>query len=142
MAIQEYYPLLKIIGLIVLAVGVIAWIRHEPISTDPDSQESLFEVQIDGETITCIRPNGVVESFQWDELQRIGIMTTDEGPYLLDVFWIFHSKSGGAVIPQGATGLDPVATRAFELPNFDNEAFTLAMSSTENASFPVWQRPS
>lgn len=110
-------------------------------SSKPLIPESEFLISIDNDRVTCTRPDGRSESFQWDSLIKVEIMTTSDGPFAPDVFWVFHDDSGaGAVIPSGATGEDQLMDKALELPGFDSKAFIESQSSTSEARFPVWQR--
>lgn len=98
------------------------------------------EVIFEDRTIVCRRPNGTSEEVTWEELQAIEIMTTDTGPFVEDVFWILHGDGRGCVIPQEAAGLRELLPRLQKLPGFDNKMLISAMSCTDNAKFPVWER--
>ncbi len=71
------------------------------------------------------------------------IETTDEGPFVPDVFWLLLTKdmSSGCIIPQGAAGenklLEAMQKR---LSGFNNEALIEAMGSTDNGRFLIWER--
>jgi len=74
-------------------------------------------------------------------LYGIAIVTTDEGPWSEDVFWLFIGANGsGCAVPGGAVG-DAVFDRLKRLPGVDYEAVIIAMGSADNASFEVWKRP-
>ena len=45
-------------------------------------------VVVTEDAVTRIRPDGVHESVQWADLVEVGIITTDEGPFSEDVFWV------------------------------------------------------
>ena len=77
---------------------------------------------------------------EWDDLQRVEIVTTDHGPFAPDVFWVLHGLKAGCVIPQGATGEKELLERLQALPGFRYEAVIEAMSSTENRRFLCWER--
>ena len=102
--------------------------------------ERRFVVEVTGAGVTCCRPGGPTESVEWDDLQKVFIRTTDEGPFAPDVFWILAGRKGGCVVPQGATGEDVLLERLQALPGFDNEALIKAMASTSNQDFVCWQR--
>jgi hypothetical protein len=90
--------------------------------------------------VVCDRPDGKVERVRWDDLQKVEIVTTDEGPFVPDVFWVLHGTDTGCVIPQGATGEGPFLDRMHALPGFDNGAMIQAMTSVENRRFLCWRR--
>lgn len=84
---------------------------------------------------------GIVERVLWRDLQEVFVITTDEGPFFEDVFFVLAAHDGtGCVVPQG----DPASSLLFErlqqLPGFDNTAVIQAMGSTENARFVCWRR--
>lgn len=69
----------------------------------------------------------------WKHIQKIEIITTDDGPLAPDVFWLLHGTHSGCVIPQGATGESELLEWLQALPGFDNGALIEAMGSTSNA---------
>lgn len=77
---------------------------------------------------------------QWDDLQAVEVLTTDEGPFLPDQFWVLHGSTQGFVIPWGATGERELLRRLQELPGFRNEAIVEASSLTENNRLLCWLR--
>ena len=102
--------------------------------------ESRVVVHVTDEEVICERPDGKTERVRWADLQRVEVITTDDGPFAPDVFWVLHGTAGGCAVPQGATGDRELLTRLQALPGFDNESFIRAMGSTENARFPCWQK--
>ena len=102
--------------------------------------EAKWVVSVDERQISCTRPNGVIESVGWKDLKMIGIQTTDEGPYVPDVFWYLIGDESGCVVPLGATGEKAMIEKLQQLPGFDNEALSEAMTSTSNRKFVCWQR--
>lgn len=106
--------------------------------------ESLFEVTIDAERVTCRRPDGSEDSMSWDELAEVVIETNDSGPLGMDVWWLLVKRDSelGCVVPQGARGEDRLLSRLQRLPRFDNEAVIAAMSCTDNQRFHCWKETS
>ncbi|MCG6154301.1 hypothetical protein [Rubinisphaera margarita] len=102
--------------------------------------ESQYIVDISDIDVRCSRPDGTIESISWNDLQLVEIHTTDEGPFLPDVFWVLHGSDGGCIIPQGATGEAKLLESLQALPQFRDEAMIDAMSSAENNRFVCWQR--
>ena len=86
--------------------------------------------------------NGKVESIAWDEVDEIVIVTTDDGPWADDLFWLFMSRDGakGCAVSNGADGFQPLLEKAQALPGFDNDAVIRAMGSATNQRFVVWKR--
>ncbi|MFO1437842.1 MAG: hypothetical protein U1F81_05925 [Verrucomicrobiaceae bacterium] len=102
--------------------------------------ESQFIVTISEQAITCQRPDGTTESVRLDDLQKVDILTTSDGPFAPDVFWLLHGSAGGCSIPQGATGEPELLDYLQTLPAFDNQAVIQAMGSTQEALFTCWKR--
>jgi hypothetical protein len=97
-------------------------------------------VECEGDVVSCALPDGKTERVAWNDLQRVEIITTDEGPGAADVFWMLHGSATGCVVPQGATGANRLLERLQALPHFDNSAVIQAMGSTSNNRFLVWSR--
>ena len=102
--------------------------------------EAKWMVAVDELRISCQRPNGVIQSVDWNELKLVGIETTDEGPYVPDVFWHLIGDENGCVVPLGSTGEKVMIGKLQQLPDFNNEAFAEAMTCTSNRKFVCWQR--
>jgi hypothetical protein len=105
--------------------------------------EALDVVTFDERTITVRYSGGATRTIDWDELTMVGIKTTDEGPFVADVFWGLHGPDGGprVVYPQGATGDgELLAEMQRRLVGFDDTQLIMAMGSTSNAFFVIWQR--
>jgi hypothetical protein len=94
----------------------------------------------DDQGITCRWPDGSVQGVTWDELRTVEIRTTDEGPFVEDVYLVLNGGDDGCVIPQEAEGFGELLQRLQGLPGFDNEAGISAMRCTDNAVFPRWRR--
>ena len=109
-------------------------------STAPaPAKESREKVSFDDERVTRTLADGRQESVRWDELIEVGIMTTDQGPFLDDVFWVLQGVQGGCIAPSEAEGTGELIIRLQQLPGFDNAAVVKAMGSTQNASFVCWR---
>ena len=102
--------------------------------------EQAFVVTCSETEVRCRRPDGMVETVPWAELQAVLVETNDEGPFACDVFWILVGETGGCVIPQGATGEQALLERLQALDGFDNQALIDAMLSTFNQRFLCWKR--
>jgi len=119
-----------------------SWIRGKIRRTGRGGPVSEFQwaVTISDGDITCMRPDGKVESVPWDDLELVAIITTDDGPLLPDVFWLLKGSVSGCIVPLGAAGADAMLQKLQALPGFDNEAVVQAMSSATSNRFVCWQR--
>ena len=103
-------------------------------------QRVSFEVDERG--VRRLVDGGVVEQVAWDELVGVDIVTTDQGPYAEDVFFVLHGKDGnGAVVPQEIAVAERLLERLQKLPGFDNGKVIEAMGCSENARFVCWKKP-
>lgn len=102
--------------------------------------EKQIIVEFDDEIIKAERPDGTVEMVTWDELKKFEVITTDEGPFVEDVFFVLHGNNRGCAIPQGATNVSALLERLQQLPGFNNHAFIEAMGCTSNNRFLIWEK--
>ncbi len=102
--------------------------------------ESSYVVQLSDSSVTCTHPTGSVERVEWNDLWQVEIVTTSDGPFAPDVFWLLHGSNTGCAIPQGATGDRELLERLQRLPGFRNEVVIEAMSSTEDRRFLCWDK--
>lgn len=131
-------------GFAIFVVIVAAWLmlRNSPrMRSNRPSYESRYVVRVTGDTVVCTDPKGKTVALDWRLLQRFEVITTDEGPFAPDVFWVLIGPDQPLIIPQGATGGTELLELAQKLPSFDSLAFAEAMSSTENRKFICWQKP-
>jgi len=101
-------------------------------------------VSFDDGGISADYPDGQRRAISWEDLSRVGVTTTDEGPFVDDVFIGLHDRAGELVLvyPQGAAGDQAILVEMQRrLPGFDNRLFVKAMGSTSNAHFLLWEKP-
>jgi hypothetical protein len=101
------------------------------------------KIDFDDDSIKVINADGSSESIKWSELTAVFILTTDQGPFTDDVFFLLIDSEhpSGIVVPQGTIGDRNLFIALQErLPGFDNEKVIEAMSSTENTSFLIWDQ--
>jgi hypothetical protein len=103
--------------------------------------EELYHVLISEEGISCEHPEREKESIKWSDIREVEVKTTDEGPFLPDVWFIFKGDQSSCSIPQGADGFDlDTAFSVFgRFEGFDYDTFTSSMSCSENKSFSCWR---
>jgi hypothetical protein len=82
------------------------------------------------------------EQIHWDDVSQIQIVTTDDGPYREDVFFVLLGQDGkGCLVPHdAAVRTDLLAELQRRFQNLDNELVIKAMSCTSNSRFVVWTR--
>jgi hypothetical protein len=94
------------------------------------------------DSVRRVRADGVTETIRWDDVHEVGILTTDEGPWQEDVFFLLIAADGksGCCVPQSSDGSKQLLERLQQLPGFDNEAVIKGMGSTSNGKFVCWKR--
>lgn len=98
-------------------------------------------VVFDDVGVTRRLADGRVETLAWADLQEVGVMTTDEGPWSEDVFFMLAGPGRtGVLVPQGADGSQALVERLLRLPGFNQRLFIEAMGSTSNRRFVCWKR--
>ena len=96
-------------------------------------------VSVNDEELVRTVSDGTVQRVLWRDIQTVTIVTTDQGPWLDDVFFVFAAKDSGVVIAQewdSRVGLFDFMSK--KLKGLDYESMIRAMGSTDNASFPIW----
>lgn len=81
-----------------------------------------------------------LSALRWDELVRIQIVTTDQGPFVDDVFWLFCAGDGRVCTVPSTEISSGIFARLERFEGVDYEAAIRAMGSTDNASFLIWAR--
>jgi hypothetical protein len=96
--------------------------------------------EFDGETITASGPFAGRVSVRIEDIHEIGIETTDEGPFVEDVFWLINRETDELRIPQGSLVFTTLMERFRTLEGFDWKPFGQAMACTDCCYFLCWKR--
>lgn len=149
MRFLEFFGSTWIIVLLVFSVVVLLafWLLRLLKYKGKQSENPRLQVRttVNAKEITRISEKGILcQQIQWDEIEVILINTTDKGPFVDDVFFVFRnvSQKKEVVIPQEDPEMPAILDRISQLPRFDHEAMNAAMSCTENAWFAVWEKES
>ena len=117
---------------------MFSWLQR--IFAKPETPSS-GKTDFDAEAVRFHHPQGELQQIRWVDLHEVGVVTTDEGPFLEDVFFMLLSEDReGFAIPQSADGMDELLTRLQTLPGFDNSAVIEAMGCTSNYNFRLWNK--
>ena len=112
-----------------VALGL--WRRIDP---PPPPQR----VTLDGEGVTRELRGGKTERVSWKELIEVSVLTTSDGPFGDDFFWMLRGRDGGGCLVPGPLAGDLMG-RLQRLPRFDNEQAVRAAGSTTEAHFLCWK---
>ncbi len=102
--------------------------------------EERYIIILTDEGLTVTHPEQAVQQIQWAEIEKIELVTTDEGPWLPDVWLVLSGGGNICSIPQGASHYEEVYDKVSALPGFDFESVLSAMTSTDNARFVLWRK--
>lgn len=120
-----------LIAMAVLALMVLAMVkRPRPVPVTLAIDDAGIRRKV-GEELSEV---------SWDELVRIQIVTTDQGPFVDDVFWLFFAGDGRVCMVPSSEISGGIFARLERFEDVDYEAAIRAMGSTDNASFLVWSR--
>jgi hypothetical protein len=115
------------------------WLLFKPVSMmSPYFQTNYW---LHGRIFSVKRPFGKMVSMQIDELDEIGIETTDQGPFAEDVFLILKRDEMRLRIGDPHPIFKQFMDVFGSLEGFDWRPFNEAMSCTDNRYFPCWKRP-
>lgn len=80
------------------------------------------------------------ESVAWQDLSKVEIETTDEGPLAEDFFYMLYGKHGGGVVVGVRLAVEHNLLHELQqrLPDLDRKTVALASGCTENRSFHIW----
>jgi hypothetical protein len=97
-------------------------------------------LQITDRSVRRELPGGKHEEIAWADLREVWILTTDEGPFVDDLYFGLVGRDGkGVAVPQGLATQHDLLAHLQKLPGFDNTAVVQAMGSTVNQRFLVWR---
>jgi len=84
------------------------------------------------------------EGVLWDELERVEILTTDDGPYADDFFFLLEGRDGKGVAISNELAVKHglVAILQQRLAGLDNKAIIEASGATQPRRLLVWQKQS
>jgi hypothetical protein len=104
-------------------------------------QARYSSVSCDERAVVVDDRKGNVSTLPWCALERVFILTTDEGPYVCDFYWVLETDVEACSFASESEGAAAVVKALMALPGFDCAAAVLAAGSVTPNLFPVWKRP-
>lgn len=124
--------------LIVIVVVVLAC-RKKPRHVSETTPGGPFTVIMTADELACEHPKRARESIRWDAIKEVRLVTTSEGPFLPDEWYVFMGDSGGCSIPSEARGFEALMTEFdTRFPGMDYEAIIKA--GTSDAQKTIWKK--
>lgn len=102
--------------------------------------EDYYDISITDDYVKVEHPKRDTEQINWNEIEEISILTTDDGPFLPDVWLMLIGNGKGCSMPQGAPKYDEVYDIVSKYEGFDFEEVIMAATSTDNAKFELWKK--
>ncbi len=118
-------------------MSVVGWLKSFWKRKDEPSRKTL---NVDENGVACHWTDRAVDIVSWDDLVQVEIRTTDDGPFIDDVYFVLRGSESVCVVPSETEGFGGLLERLQRLPGFDNEAVIRAMTCTDNAVFLCWRR--
>jgi hypothetical protein len=144
-ALREGTGLAWAIGVAVMvAVYLLApWLKPLRARNEAARREKLYgKVTIDDWGVT--RVSGKVrEAVAWSDVVWVAIETAEEGRWAEDFFYLLGDADGNGVVVPNFIAIESnlVETMHAQLPGLDYKKAAVAIGSTTNAIFKIWERP-
>jgi len=127
--------------LVLFAVGVgaallVGWLR----SALARRRAAPPTVTVDERGVSRRTLDGREERVAWGELVQVSIVTTENGPFDDDLFFLLQDGDGsGCAVGNAEAEASGLVARLQRLPRFDNEALIQAAACAIEAHFVCWQ---
>lgn len=102
--------------------------------------EDYYVTEITEVYVKVTHPKRKDEQIDWDEIEEIKMVNTDEGPFLPDVWLILIGNGKGCSIPQGSEGWTKVYGIVSKYEGFNFENAIKSATCTHNEVFDLWKR--
>jgi len=99
---QAIIAIIAVAAMGLLVYGVISTRRKTPAQTKAIAGSA--SVTFNDERIQC-KVGGKTAEIRWDALVGVAIETTDQGPFVDDVFYILGGEEDSVICPSEARGL-------------------------------------
>ncbi|WP_375580333.1 hypothetical protein ABWH96_04660 [Marivirga tractuosa] len=108
---------------------------------EPKKQpEDYYDIAVTQEYIKVEHPERKTGQINWNDIDEIVVVTTDEGPFLPDFWLVLLGKDNSCSLPQGAPKYDEVFEIISMYEGFNFDEYIKSVSSVEKARFELWKR--
>ena len=102
--------------------------------------EDLYVTTINEKSVSVYHPQKGIISIEWDKINEIVLLNTDDGPLQPDVWLVLKGENDYCLIPQGCDGFEKVYDIVSKYDGFNFENVINSMSYYENKQFLLWRR--
>ena len=121
-------------------MGILDWLLKPKNKQEVTQPEDNYTVTINDNSVKVEHPKRATEEIDWEDIEEIRLINTDQGPWLPDVWLLLLGKGKGCSLPQGAKGFDDVYDVISKYEGFNFENVIKSMSCTDNAQFELWRK--
>jgi hypothetical protein len=128
--------IISFLGIAIITFTIFKGRKKDVWETTPGGP---YMVTISEDGIACEHPKRKKESIRWDQIIEIRLVTTDEGPFQPDMWYLFLGESEGCSVPSEAKGFDQLWEEfKTRFSGLDYQAIIEA--STNNAQKTIWKK--
>ena len=98
-----------------------------------------YSLVITDDEIACEHPKRPREAIRWDDIVAIHLVTTSDGPWQPDMWFLFEGESGGCSVPNEAKGIESLwAVFKERFPGIDYQE--IIQAGTSDRQRLIWKR--
>jgi hypothetical protein len=120
-------------ALCLLVAGFEPWLPKPNV-------ECEYRLAITNDDVACEHRNRSREAIRWENVERIWLVTTSDGPRLPDHWLLLEGEVGGCSVPTEAVGFDAIWDELKRFAGFDYGP--LIRGGTDDARYLCWDRQS
>ena len=98
-----------------------------------------FDIKVDESKLVYFPLFGRIKTIPWKDLIRVEVQTTDQGPFLEDLFYVLVAKRQSVRISEDEAAYCSLMTHFKNLKDFNFDAIVSASSCVENRTYLCWQ---
>lgn len=102
--------------------------------------EDYYETEITDTYVKVTHPKRKEEQIEWNEIEEIKLVNTDEGSFLPDVWLLLIGNGKGCSIPQGSEGWNKVYDIVSKYDKFNFENVIKSASCSDNETFDLGKK--
>ncbi|HET6328410.1 MAG TPA: hypothetical protein VFG04_27255 [Planctomycetaceae bacterium] len=98
-----------------------------------------YRLSMTDDEVACEHPKRIREAIRWEDVNRIWYVTTSDGPWLPDAWFVLEGEQGGCSFPTEATDINNFWDQLKQrFPGFDYQP--IIRGGTDDARYLCWER--
>ena len=98
----------------------------------------MHSYEMDDLGVRRLRDGEVFEQVRWAELTAVDVLTTSDGPWNEDLFFVLKGRDDTGVVVASGLAPEGFVARLGQLEGFDNRLVVEAAGTTTEARFHCW----